>query len=1029
MTAPSIEYGYDLPLDSGLGSQRQFKKHKILPRPGSIRAHEIPLVISRTRPTKYNLVVDTSQPRNAGPQPSSPRTLKHHSKRIGSGPDLPPTPPRHSRKSSSNSSGVPSSPTIADSNLQTPQNVPTRPPVTPPNQQSPPTPDVTPPQPTSRPRALRPILPDRGGSRATTADSRTDSFRTAREEPFSSEDEERRSSVRPTMGSTTSQSTVRRISEKPRSEAPKPNSLGHALATLNARSEDSDTSRTRGEFGQFDGDWSSVTEVEQEWDDNLQRMVTIKKRNSAPETPRTNGQNDTISFEHENPMRAPANATKPVRNMTWNGQTDAIPSPRGVSRRGTSSGPSSTETSVSTDARRSSAISTRSTISTVVEAILVNGPPQRQKTLRHVRKQVALRHPIYESPSSTVNSFNLGKLRDSRLRVRPENNKHESYASNSTVNSVSSGKARREVRKSGGIPVVIVPDRRSSKSSKEPSLRSTSSRRSNRTLSVSSIPLDTSTNKDVGPVFSRPSRRSRAYSDSDGSDERTMDFPPAVPARSSSLSAPTSRNVSRASSLTAESIKIHNTLQESLMKHPREETQVPVITLPREMTVRPAVSCESEKDGSHRRLSIDRHDASLFAKGCPSLNTPFSVASMETSGTAPVVSEAQAVHMYPHQNSSVLVVDHSARPSEESDENQRDVEERELPGKPKMVTTKPTGDGPVTPPQPQFSLDDIDSPLRNPRAPPEPPIHPPAINFIPATPSGMTPANEKMVQMGNYFEATGQKPPRRPSLVRRALTRRRHSVDYASTMSKPPGRLTRTFSLSRNRPHAFLRHKMPELERGPTYPNEDDTPAEENKLHPFWRPQWSSEEEDGDYHRDHDDQEDFTYRYPPVDNRPQQSQSPKRSFSEKVKRTFAILPPREDEFYPVNDWKGPERRTIRRTPSGNLRVMRHRASIDSLRRNYNQDERPRTAPDEDDTPFWRGNSIQRRAGKERRRFSISGRIEEIQNIPRRISEKRREKRSQELRQKISGPREVRDGVGEVVRSSSFRDQYRTNGRS
>jgi hypothetical protein len=44
-------------------------------------------------------------------------------------------------------------------------------------------------------------------------------------------------------------------------------------------------------------------------------------------------------------------------------------------------------------------------------------------------------------------------------------------------------------------------------------------------------------------------------------------------------------------------------------------------------------------------------------------------------------------------------------------------------------------------------------------------------------------------------------------------------------------------------------------------------------------------------------------------------------------------------------------------------------------------------------------------------------------LARRLSERRREKRSEELRQKISGPREVRDGVGDVIRRNSYRGGF------
>lgn len=1031
MTAPPIGIDYNLPLDSSLGGQRQFKKHKVLPRPNSIKRYQPPIEASRPTSKRYDLTVDTTRPSSLGPQPSSPRTLKHQSKRIGSGPDLPPTPPRHSRKSSSNSSGLPSSPVVADGSLGTPRNEDTRPPVTPPNQRSPPTPDVTPPQPTSRPRAvLRPNLGDRETSRATTNDSRTDSFRTAQEEFLSSEDESKKSVIRPSISSaTTSQTTVRRFNEKPKSQFTRSNGLGLGLGSFGPSSDDSYTPTTRGEFGQFDGDWSSVGEVEQEWDDNLHRMVTVKKRSQLVETPQTSIQDSPVVLEST--LVTPTNAAKAVRHLSLNCRADAVPSPRGHSHRRISSGPSSTDTSIGTDPRRASGISSKSTTSTVVGAIFLNGPPQRQRTLRHVRKQTTLRDSVDPSPTSTVNSLSLDRPpRETRHKGRPEDGRYDSHVSNTTGSTVSSSKARREVWRNGGIPVVVVPDRRSSnkpRSSREPSLRSMSSKQSDRTTSVSPIPLDLTGNKEVGPVFPRSTRRGRSRSESEGSDERTMDYPPAVPTRSSSLSAPTSRNTSRAGSLTAESIKIHNALQSTLPKRPRDPMELPRISIPVESNVRHTTFSESEKEGTHRRPSIDRYDDLHSAKGCPSLNTPFSLASVETNGTAPEVSEALAVHMYPHQNSSVLMVDHSGRPSESSDENQGEVEEDEPSARPEITTEVPTVSGPVTPPQPQFSLDDIDSPLRNPRAPPEPPSHPPAINFIPATPSGMTPSHEKMVQMGNYFEATGQKPPRRPSLVRRALNRRRHSIDSPATTSRSHELVTRALSLSRGRPLSFSRRKdLAEVERGPTYPTEDDAPAEGNKLHPFWRPQWSSEDEE-DYGENgidaFEEAQDQIYRYPPVDNRPQIAT--KRTLSEKVKRTFTILPRDEDDVYPSNDLEGPERRTIRRTPSGNLRVMRHRASSESLRRNYRQEERPYSMPDGNEGPFWRSNSIRRRSSKEKRRFSLGSRLEEMQN---KISEKRREKRTQELRQKISGPREVRDGVGDIVRSASIRDQHRGNGR-
>lgn len=707
-----------------------------------------------------------------------------------------------------------------------------------------------------------------------------------------------------------------------------------------------------------------------------------------------------------------------------------------------------------TGVRRSSGPSGRSSAPNVIGALLLDGPPQRRMTLRHVQKQRGLRQSSQTASDSTVNSSDLEKpVRQVRPNPRREDGRHESYASYSTVNSISSGRARREVWKNGGIPVIVVPDRRSSsksRSSREPSLRSTSSRRSKRTMSLGSAPLDGPT-KDYGPIAGKNARRGRAFSESDGSDERTIDYPPAIPARSSSLSAPTSRNTSRAGSLTAESVHARNMIHnqpapqtQAGLQSPLELEQRPIFDPPQSQPSRtsqtspvsqqrksvaatsldpadpPATLSPSPREEANDRfsaLSVDHHDDSHSSRRYTARNTPFSAASIDTNGTAPELSEATAIHMYYHQNSSVLMVNHSAKPSDTSDATDR-VRDLDVLERPNIIRTGPDGEVPITPPQPIFSLEDVDSPLRNPRVPPEPPTHPPAINFIPATPSGLTPADDKAVQLGNYFGATEESPPRRPSMVRRALSRRRHSVQYPPTSSKPPGFLTRTFSLSRNVDKSSNRtmraRGKPDMEGNSTYPQAEDTPAEENKLHPFWRPQWAGDDDDECDENCHCRDEEV-YRYPPVDNRPR---LPKRSLSARMKQTFAILPTRDDEYYTDDD--GPDRRTIRRTPSGSLRVTRRKISTESLRRTRGQNGRPSTAPDgEPKGAFWRGNSVQRRRSVERqRRFSIGSKLEEIQNIPRRLSEKRREKRTQELRQKISGPREVRDGVGDVVRSGA-----------
>ncbi|GKT90869.1 hypothetical protein Ct61P_08719 [Colletotrichum tofieldiae] len=999
--------------DDALAGQRMFKKHKVLPHPrkrgsDTARSYEV-----RPTPRKYDLVVDSVASHMDASQQPSPQTLRHQPKRIGSGPDLPPTPPSHSRTSSSSHSIQPPSPTPAETVSQTPT-TPARAPATPPNQQSPPTPDVTPPQPATRPKAVRPIPIDRTVSKATTAESRTESFRTAREEPYSSEEDDLQSTVRPSiLSARTSQNTVRRVSES-RAKSPTPIGLGLGLESP---SEAATTPKTKSDFGAFDGEWASNNEVEQEWDDNLGRTVTVRKRRQAPKAAPRPGRRKVEIIEDR--VVTPTNATKALRAMSQRDKA-AFYAPSEIAWPNTST----SESLANADARRfsgmsaksaKSAKSTRSSASTVVEAILVDAPsiPQRRQTLRHVRKQLTLRDTgSDQSPASSATNSTVqlgGSPRRPRPLARPSDSRHNSYASNATFNSVSSGKARREVWRSGGIPVIVVPDRRSSvksKSSREPSLRSTSSRRSKRSASLSSATrANGSRSHDLAtPVFERPGRRNRSMSESDGSDQRTVDYPPVIPKRSSSLSAPTSRNTSRAGSLTADSLKAQNAL---LNKPSGHETTAPALTLQK------VTSCETDNGHHHRdhKLNVDRHGDPFFGKRLSTQNTPFSAASVETSGTAPEVSEAKAVSLYPHQNSSVLVVNHSNKPSESSDTSQTDKELSQTLQRPTIITTGPDGEGPVTPPQPQHTMNDVDSPLRNPRAaPPVPPVIPPAIQFIPATPSGLTPHHERQRNMGNYFETmVDEQPQRSGSIVRRALARRRNSETYPPKSGRP-GLLTRTFSLTRR---GSISKSHSSMEGPCSCPDCEAPPPEDDRLHPHWRPAYADQEDDVWEREMEDEPISQVYRYPPIDNRP----TPRRSISARMKKTFAILPNRgEDDFYSSGTRNEPDRRTIRRTDSGNLRVMRRRSSLDSLR-----DQSPNSDPYEN--ADGQCDNMKEAGPKRRRRFSISGTLEGLQNLPRQINERKREKRTQELRQKISGPREVRDGVGDVIRRNTYRDSH------
>ncbi|KAI1156966.1 hypothetical protein F4825DRAFT_141469 [Nemania diffusa] len=1015
-------------------SPRSFKKHKVLPRPRADKS--APTATSITLPSAgdfWNDNITTSSLKIVPVTP--PRITQDFSDPRVIGPDLPPTPPAHSRTSSGNHPILTSSPPPVENSAPSAVAVGSVTPVpgTPTLQKSPPTPDVTPPQVGRRPKAFRPALSDRLPSKATV-DSRTESFKTARESPsFSDEEKSTPRPIVPAAG--TSRNVAGRRFE------PKSGKLQDVGLGLGVELDDDLTPRIKQEFFTFDGEWASNSEVEQEWDDNLSRNVIVRKRRGHP---RTNGRAEVI----EDATVTPTNATKALRSISLHENIHVIPSPQQFPLEFASKGKirwtaSTSESSISTDLRRSSGMSSKSTVSTVIEAILVDVPPQRLKTLRHVRKHTALRDSSSElsPPSSTSTSVRqVEDTRQARVPRKPAASRTDSMASTGTTNSMASRKARREIWKNGGVPVVVIPGRKESlksKSSGPPSLRSANSHRSKRSNSIGSVSRPNfSAAKEHSASSDRLPRRGRSMSvtyESFPTDQLTMDYPPIVPRRRSSLSAPTSRNTSRAGSragsLTAESLKAHNALIEQDMIQPPQATVEHAPSTENtsnrldQKQLCPAPFVESHKNETPNQKSlVDYNGDPFFGKRLTAYNTPFSQASVETNGTHSVadIAEAMAVNIYPHQNKSVLMIHHMSKPVNIANDSQLKSPAGTQPsavagkisGNPKITANGPDG-GPVTPPQPQLSMDDVDSPLRNPRAPPEPP----AIKFIPATPSGLTPAAEKDKMLGNFFEDSQK----RPSLVRRAFSLRKPSDN---AIPRKSGFLARTLSLSKSIRRDTAEN--PDLEKNKNaisrqYPTADHPPTDASRLHPFWRPLDQDNEAD-DFVYDESEDPYGADHYSPFDDH---SPPLRRSLSERMKRTFAILPIEDADHYIATDRRSPERRTIKRTPSGNLRVMPHRLSLGSVRWSglhlrEGGDERPSTAPEDSNRRLW---GAEKKVDDRGRRIfpGWQDKLEQYkpQNLQRRLSEHRRQKRTDALRQKISGPREVRDGVGDVIKRKSY----------
>ncbi|KAI9828541.1 MAG: hypothetical protein M1819_006598 [Sarea resinae] len=560
---------------------------------------------------------------------------------------------------------------------------------TPLNQRSPPTPDTTPPRKAmKRPKLQTPST--------RYPSSRADSFRTARENQGSSDEEgqKRLDQIRPG----------------------RVNGLG--LGTEDEK-----------EFVTFDGAWSPTS---QECTPSSMRNVTLRKTSPrATDTcPAPDLERPTLRERVERNKHTPTSVSieKFAEDIEWPSAVDDILRDSQM------------------DEKRLSGLSSTSTI---IEAVVIDSPPQRKRTLRHSGRNLALRESA--SPLRSTSGHRL-LHKTSRIPDRSARNSSASEQSSSVTSSAGRPKVE-------SIPVVVIPQRRSSLKSSD------SSGQHSRSLSLNSARgRPTTAPEESQGYFDLPRRRSRTLSDS------VTNGKPIIPARSSSLSAPTSRDASRTTSL--KSVRRPEPLNLELVPH---------------QSVQQSQSAQKQdRPAAERQMSSSKFLAALLS--------PFSQPSVTSSPEALEVSEAKAVSIFPHNNDSLLVIQHQARPVSK-DEN--------LPN-PSITMGEPR-----TPPTRTDPSALVESPLKNPRKPPQPP----AFKIIPPTPAVLTPAEESDKQLGAI--STIQRLPTeavkfvRP-VMRRALSTRGYSDEILSPFAK-----YQTYHPNR---------KIPKKEE------------DENKLHPFWRP-------------------------------------------------------------------------------------------------------------------------------------------------------------------------------------------------
>ena len=446
--------------------------------------------------------------------------------------------------------------------------------------------------------------------------------------------------------------------------------------------------------------------------------------------------------------------------------------------------------------RRFSGISTTSTVEAyVVEQATL---PRRRTTLRHVSKHQSLRSVSSPLPASNRNSLHSTSDSPHHLvhkKARLSNQNRWSFGSEvSRSYSLASSAA---LPKTEVIRVAVIPERSSSLSS---SIKSGQ----RHSMSNSSGRTHSRKNSDNNPPSSWQYKRALSESTERG---RGQDQAPEVPTRSSSLSAPTSKNTSRANSITSdhlhvqrqraekdlrktldrmESERLLNSLGGSDQGEQGPDTKEAAESRPNRQYSGPAVvrtpagpssnfiPSNGDRERSSNGLGLAVPGSNEWAALRPPsiFDTPFSQPSFQSA--SPEINEARAINYFAHNNHSLQLIEPFSVVESRA---VREVQKQNLPEI------------------------EVDSPLRDPRQPPKPP----QFTVMPPTPS-----NEN----ANHQLGTG-----RMSSVKRPGGARRRSESFMSSIS-------RNLSLKNAR-------------------NRKADQVLDNNLHPMWRPRAFWDDVDG----------------------------------------------------------------------------------------------------------------------------------------------------------------------------------------
>ncbi|KKY18022.1 hypothetical protein UCRPC4_g05225 [Phaeomoniella chlamydospora] len=640
---------------------------------------------------------------------------------------------------------------------------------------SPPTPEITPPRNDATLQVRRPFL----GTQPSMS-SRAESFKTARED-FSSDDEGLGGWVSPINGYT-------------HEATRQPSSISLALhSSSDIGGAIQQYSPEHGENGPLDHS-GSVTEnaliISSAGSSTVNNMARdVKSQNTLQADYNLPSPPDSSHLE-EPPSETTADIRRSENVSNHTNTQDDPGSNQGFSqaiKRIPSDDTMALKKRV--ESWRYSGISTTST----VEAIVVDTVMPKSQKLRHSKKNASLRSASSPIPQSQRTSWNSALSQDSHRLVRKPvkiTNENRLSLGSEISQPMSPPVSNRSFTLPSQInqpveiiPVIVIPQRTSSLKGSGPS-----SRRQSISNSQDSRPTRSEESPISGKVL-HSRRRTVSETGHDPSDTVTRGrdryYPPSVPTRTSSLSAPTSRNNSRASSMTSETLRmkrmaaeedVHKTLarmESERSNHSTEKDPEDVPEQPDIVTQPPEVTTED----THLRPPSATY-------------TPFSQYSGLTSSSqgAAEIHEATAISYFAHNNHSLQVIEPKM------------VTESTTPQKRRFNTVTPE-----TPTKPNIPDIVMDSPLKNPREPPMPP----ALKIIPPTPACLTPSEEADKQLGDSSVSRKSTLTRRLGSVRRALSARR------SDGIRP------IFIRSLNTAKARNRKQEQDLD---------------NNLHPFWRP-------------------------------------------------------------------------------------------------------------------------------------------------------------------------------------------------